>query len=581
MEDTKGNKHRVGTRIEIETGEDPRLKDCGLTLLGSMKLLLDASAESYLDRKMYNFNSEVDNDLEYVMERLGLDADEAVLLSILCEKGSQKAVSLDDLGKHLGLGTLEMLMHKPSIDKLVERGLVAESRKEKYYVPGEVLKALSRNEIYEVEIKRCLTDESLWLELLRQFTLKCENGISTGVFYDTVNGLLDKNSTLRFARMADRYRKELKEEEFIFLMEVGLLWVARGQQWMPFVNAIELLRDRETVNSLLSSLRSGSSRLIKDKLVAPYMGDNAKLNNGFGLAERGQQEFLPGTLAPKETPVENTSSLITPEKIVKRTLFYNAGTTRQVEDLTLLLGEKKMQSVLRRLRRSGLRCGFTCLFHGGPGTGKTETVMQLARRTGRAVWQVDYSQLRDKWVGESEKKVKAEFDNYRALLSQGSPAPILLLNEADALIGKRFESPERSADKMENAIQNIVLQEMESFEGILIATTNFTTVLDKAFERRFLYKVEFEAPDKETRAKIWRSMMRSLGSDEAEELASRYPAFAGGQIENITRKATVSRVLHGRKAGWDELLEMCGQELMDTRPGHPIGFAPTLYSRPS
>ena len=207
--------------------------------------------------------------------------------------------------------------------------------------------------------------------------------------------------------------------------------------------------------------------------------------------------------------------------------------------------------------------------------------MQLARRTGRAVWQVDYSQLRDKWVGESEKKVKAEFDNYRALLSQGSPAPILLLNEADALIGKRFESPERSADKMENAIQNIVLQEMETFEGILIATTNFTTVLDKAFERRFLYKVEFEAPDKETRAKIWRSMMRSLGSDEAEELASRYPAFAGGQIENITRKATVSRVLHGRKAGWDELLEMCGQELMDTRPGHPIGFAPTLYSRPS
>ena len=580
MEDTKENKHQGCARIEIETEEAADSKNSNLTLLGSMKKLLDASVESYLDRTLYNFNSDVDNDLEYIMERLGIEANEAVLLSILCEKGAQTAVSLDDLGKHLGLGTLEMLLHKPSIAKLVERGLVAEVHNEKYYVPGEVLLAMSRNETYEVEIKRCLTDESLWLELFRQFSLKCENRISMGVFYDTVNGLLDKNFSLRFARMADRYRKELKEEEFIFLMAVGLLWITKGQQWMPFQNMRELLRDRETVNSLLSTLRSGSSRLIRDKLIAPFTDDNAKGNNGFCLAEKGKHDFQPGTLSPKETPDENTHSLITPEKIVKRTLFYNVGTARQVEDLALLLGEKKMKGVLRRLRSSGLRCGFTCLFHGGPGTGKTETVMQLARRTSRAVWLVDYSQLRSKWVGDSEKSVKAEFDNYRALLSKGGPAPILLLNEADALIGKRLESPERAADKMENAIQNIVLQEMETFEGILIATTNLATVLDKAFERRFLYKVEFEAPDKETRAKIWLNMMHSLDSDGATELANRYPDFAGGQIENITRKATVRRVLHGRDADWDELLEMCGQEMLDSRSRHPIGFAPTLYSRP-
>jgi DNA polymerase III delta prime subunit len=343
---------------------------------------------------------------------------------------------------------------------------------------------------------------------------------------------------------------------------------------MPFHHATEMLRDRETTNRLQSTLRSGSSRLIKDKLIAPSTEDNAIERNGFALAENGRQEFRPVVLRPKEIPTENPYNLIAPETIVKRTLYYNAGTAHQVEELALLLGEKKMQSVLRRLRRSGLRCGFTCLFHGGPGTGKTETVMQLARRSGRAVWQVDYSQLRNKWVGDSEKSVKAEFDGYRALLSKGGPAPILLLNEADALIGKRLESPERAVDKMENAIQNIVLQEMETFEGILIATTNFTTVLDKAFERRFLYKVEFEAPDADTRSKIWRSLMPTLDSGEAFDLAEQFPAFAGGQIENITRKATVRRVLHGRNAGWDELLEMCGQEMLDSRTGHQIGFRP-------
>ena len=573
MENTKGNKHRVGTRIEIEMEEDPRLKNCSLTLLGSMKKLLSASIESCLDRSQYNYNYGVDNELEYVMERLGLEADEAVLLSILCEKGSRNLVSLDDLGKHLGLGTLEMLERKPSIDTLVKRGLVGEGRDEKYFVPGEVLKALRRNEVYEVEIKRCHTDESLWLELLRQFTFRCENRIAKGVFYDTVNGLLDKNSELRFAKMADRYRRELKEEEFLFLMAVGLLWVAKGQRWMPFHHVADMLRDRETTNRLLSTLRSGSSRLIKDKLIAPSTEDNAIERNGFALAENGRREFRPEGLQPQENTFCQ-QELTAPETIVKRTLYYNAGTARQVEELALLLGEKKMQNVLRRLRRSGLRCGFTCLFHGGPGTGKTETVMQLARRSGRAVWQVDYSQLRNKWVGDSEKSVKAAFDNYRALLSKGSPAPILLLNEADALIGKRLESPERAVDKMENAIQNIVLQEMETFEGILIATTNFTTVLDKAFERRFLYKVEFEAPDADTRSKIWRSLMPTLDSGEAFDLAEQFPAFAGGQIENITRKATVMRVLHGRNAGWDELLEMCGQEMLDSRTGHQIGFRP-------
>ena len=574
MKKTPKSGHHSCARLETETEEQTTSKNSELTLLGSMKRLLDASIESCLDRSQYNFNLEIDNELEYVMERLGIGADEAVLFSILCENSQGQMVTLNTIGKHLGLGTLEMLQHKSSIDTLVKRGLVGEGRDEKYYVPREVLKALSRNESYEVKIKRCPTDESLWLELFRQFTLRSESHITKGVFYDTVNGLLDKNHALRFAKMADRYRKELKEEEFLFLMAIGLLWVSKGQQWMPFHHATEMLRDRETVNRLLSTLRSGSSRLIKDKLIAPSSDVEAIERNGFALAENGRKEFWPEDLLPEEFPTEDPYNLIAPETIAKRRLYYNAGTAHQVEELALLLGEKKMQSVLRRLRRSGLRCGFTCLFHGGPGTGKTETVMQLARRTGRAVWLVDYSQLRNKWVGDSEKSVKAEFDGYRSLLSKGGPAPILLLNEADALIGKRSESPERAVDKMENTIQNIILQEMESFEGILIATTNLTTVLDKAFERRFLYKIEFEAPDTDTRTKIWRSMMPSLDSGEAFNLAEQFPSFAGGQIENITRKATVRRVLHGRNAGWDELLEMCGQEMLDSRTGHQIGFRP-------
>ena len=136
-----------------------------------------------------------------------------------------------------------------------------------------------------------------------------------------------------------------------------------------------------------------------------------------------------------------------------------------------------------------MRKGFACLFYGAPGTGKTETVLQLARKTGRALMQVNISTIKDKYVGESEKNIKNLFDRYRQLVESEPIAPILFFNEADAIFNKRSENTERADDKMENARQNIFLQGMETLEGILIATTNLTSNLDSAFERRFIYKV--------------------------------------------------------------------------------------------
>ena len=89
------------------------------------------------------------------------------------------------------------------------------------------------------------------------------------------------------------------------------------------------------------------------------------------------------------------------------------------------------------MQQRGFRQGFTCLFHGGPGTGKTETVYQLARATGRSIMTVDVPSIKSKWVGDSEKNIKALFDRYRSLVQRADKAPILLFNEADAIIGIR------------------------------------------------------------------------------------------------------------------------------------------------
>jgi AAA+ superfamily predicted ATPase len=114
-------------------------------------------------------------------------------------------------------------------------------------------------------------------------------------------------------------------------------------------------------------------------------------------------------------------------------------------------------------------------------------------------------------------------------------------------------------------------QEMENLNGILIATTNLTKNLDKAFERRFLYKIEFGKPELETRRALWQSMLPELSKNDADLLASRFD-FSGGQIENILRKRQVDLVLEGKEPSLDALIAYCKDESMIKETGLRIGF---------
>jgi SpoVK/Ycf46/Vps4 family AAA+-type ATPase len=224
------------------------------------------------------------------------------------------------------------------------------------------------------------------------------------------------------------------------------------------------------------------------------------------------------------------------------------------------------------MKAQKMRCGFACIFYGSPGTGKTETVLQLARMTGRNIMQVNISEVKSCWVGESEKNIKAIFDRYREQAKKAKLAPILLFNEADAVIGKRKEGADRAVDKMENSIQNIILQEMETLDGIMIATTNLEQNMDKAFERRFLYKVKFNKPSVEVRSHIWQSMIPVLSDKESLALAEKYD-FSGGQIENIARHYAIDNVLHGDGENrLDRLFAYSDSERFEKKEQRKIGF---------
>lgn len=273
----------------------------------------------------------------------------------------------------------------------------------------------------------------------------------------------------------------------------------------------------------------------------------------------------------EDSEVNIDHPIIQSQSIGAKPLFYNPAESEQVQRLSDLLDQEHFKGVQQRLKESGLRQGFACLFYGDPGTGKTETVLQLARQTGRDIMRVDMSKVRDKYNGESEKAVQAIFDQYQELAKHRSVTPILLLNEADALLGQRIENARDWSDKMENALQNIVLQAMETFEGILIATTNLSGLLDSAFERRFLYKIKFTKPSLEVKEKIWHAMLPDLGADETHELAKSYD-FSGGQIENVKRRQVVDYLLYGKTTGYDHIVQLCKEEKLVKNNSLAIGF---------
>ena len=257
--------------------------------------------------------------------------------------------------------------------------------------------------------------------------------------------------------------------------------------------------------------------------------------------------------------------------IYDKKLFFEPGLKERINFFSKAIEPENFEAMQQRMTEKGLVKGLTAIFYGTPGTGKTESAYQIARQTGRDLYVVDASKTKSMWFGESEKVMRKLFESYRAQCKRSALTPILLFNEADAVLGARMENKKQSLDETVNAMKNILLEEMESFEGILIATTNLVNNMDKAFERRFMFKVEFTKPTAEALTQIWQSKMDWLQPDEIGSLVDRF-AFSGGQIDNIVRKATLNEVLTGNRPTMSELVDYCTTENYSTKLGKRLGF---------
>lgn len=481
------------------------------------------------------------------------------------------------LCNYTGARIVRFAQYQEDIDVIEEKRYIRRSNSHNYdkdsgvayEVPKESLEALRKNRPFSPKRKRKLSFYIFMREMDELMRTWHSCGQPCHLFAEDAIALAKDNMHLKVAQRLVEQRERIDEDEWALLVSLTCFEMFHGKRLE--LTVLDHLFEDFSADMLAIAIHNGRSHLQRAKLIEYAFVDGVVDKNSITLTRKATKQLL---CEFKQRYGGDGSSMVEHKAIAAKHLYYDKEVEAQVNRLTDLLSIKSFKQICRRLKQHGMRQGFACLFYGAPGTGKTETVLQLAKQTGRDIMQVDFSQLKDMYVGETEKNVKALFDEYHAAAEGKEVCPILLFNEADAIIGKRLDKVEHSVDSMHNSIQNIILQEMENFEGILIATTNLETNMDSAFERRFLYKIRFEKPTPAVRKEIWKSAIPALTDGAALNIAKEHD-FSGGQIENIARKLLVDSILYGESDNlYGKVQKYCHEENIQNRKARPaIGFS--------
>ena len=341
---------------------------------------------------------------------------------------------------------------------------------------------------------------------------------------------------------------DLKEQEQTLFLALLKEEYSGGDGSIRDMNAlIELISSDDYEKIKYRSLLEESSNLVSNSLV-----DYDEVLTAFGGINRNF--YIPDEVLYKishPTKKKTRGPKIKLDSIIKeQDIFELINTNKTLEDVVLndktretlnALLKQVDKDVMNRLKLWGIKdkkkgIEAKIIFYGVAGTGKTVTALALAKSLKKDVLSFDCSKILSMYVGESEKNVRSIFDKYYELRDQTKSDPVMLLNEADQFLSSRT-SGSNGSDKMHNQIQNIFLEQIEKFDGILIATTNLLENLDKAFSRRFNYKIEFMKPNKKQRLELWNKLLPSnlplSDNFDITELVSY--ELTGGQIELVIK----------------------------------------------
>jgi len=399
-----------------------------------------------------------------------------------------------------------------------------------------------RMELYQkiASLKQNYEEDSPTIVRLRKRLVQLENTISERV-------KLTKHSLELEHFFKEKHLNDKEQLIFLALLKEEY---SGGDESVRDMNAlIDLisLNDKEKISN--RGLLEENARLIKneiidyDEIFTPFGG----LQRSFYINEEVLHNIINQQKKKKKIKVkletlmkeQEIFELIEPKTSLDDVVLHPK--TREVLDGLLRQVDKSVAHLLKEWGIKDKKSGIDAriIFYGPAGTGKTMTAHSLAKSLKKQILAFDCSKILSMYVGESEKNVRKIFDTYKELCEKSKSEPVLLLNEADQFLSSRSQVSVSGAEKMHNQMQNIFLEQIEKFDGLLIATTNLLETIDPAFSRRFNYKVKFEKPDLTQRKELWKRNMPKnapMADDiDMDKLAS-YP-LTGGQITIVVKNA--------------------------------------------
>ena len=544
-------------------------------VLQAISRVFKASKDSKLKNELFK---KINPKLELLSGYFKVTKKQAFLLAnvyaLLC---NGRTFELPDLSHHLGVEPVDLLGLQEDLDELNSKGILLKKRNRNgfygttnfvYFMEDTISKAILKNS--PIQHIKPLTCKDIF-EVLNKIYLfseeRNEDKMTTEELFSQMEQILDANSHLGLIQKVKNLEL-CNDDTYLFYY---LCWkTITGNESIDFNNVADVIFDDGYQKARYSQeFYSGKNILMSQKFVTLIEGTFFN-DSDIRLSPKSIELLKSENIALFSRKISR-DNIISVADIGAKDLFFGSSENRQLEMIENTLKSDNFDQLQQRMKQKHMPAGVALLLYGAPRTGKNKSAYQIARKTGREIMHVDISQAKSMWFGGSEKRIKQIFTDYREFVEQSKLCPILLFNEADAILSRRKDSSYSIVSQTENAMQNIILEEMEKLNGIMFATTNLTANLDSAFERRFLYKVEFFPPDFNARKLIWKSKLIGLSEKDGALLADKFH-FSGGQIENIARKCEMFEILNGRIPDINKIVEFCEEELIDKKQHITVGY---------
>ncbi|EAK9939977.1 ATP-binding protein [Campylobacter lari] len=524
-----------------------------------------------------------------IYKNLQCSEDEILILKHLCKNYLQANASINAynlLSEVFKNDEYEYLDHLKDLKNLIEKGFIVQifsdfkssknsslllnllqcelSLSEVFLqvLENKTIQDYMQDQIYEDHIAY-LKDEFFKIELYQRLRFFAKSSQSKNIKKDIAIFEAYIKERLKKSKISNVLAEIFKEYAlndkecliFISLLKEEYLLNTENSYSRDFNFLLHLISEDEAQKQENKALLEEDSKLLSSNLLeydefVNSLGDIAKI---FYLSDDILQRII-NFKEPKKNKKIKLQNLVKGQDIFEliepNINIDDVIMPQSTKDLLESILKQQDKKVLERLNKWGIKTNKNIeakiIFYGPAGTGKTMSALSMAKAMKKSILSFDCSKILSKYVGESEQNVRKIFDTYKELCQTSKQSPILLLNEADQFLSTRVESS-GGADKMHNQMQNIFLEQIERFSGVIIATTNFLESLDMAFSRRFEYKIEFKKPNYEQRLMIWQKALpknaKFEGSFDLKKLASY--ELSGAQIvmvvKNTALKAAISK----------------------------------------